>query len=357
MNQSQLQTFSYKLVPQSSVHQNSLYRVIAINKNQTLLLDQMEYFIKCCAFKSGEINYYNYLILEMLFTILQIFKTRNKILFQVQIHSFVNIHQGQWLIQNIFKNFMDIQYKVLNFAHFLNENMIIKGSNIGFLFTNQIGSNKPFQQTIKEHISVFGLSIKDQGTRLISCGKDYFILIIEPTNSELQKYIWTIKQKLIVEQYSYNQSYMNFYCEKNDLYHKQSQRLLNSNKQDQFCIFQQVYNQKKSFIFNIYGRVLQIIRVSNNQPLNSGLTYELLQLEQSIDFGNRYNPWIYGIIRDDAEYIITWDLNQSRYKLNNFRLIIEIIYFIINYIIKQLYKWMRIIVKIKQRVKRYTILR
>ncbi|CAD8192527.1 unnamed protein product [Paramecium pentaurelia] len=252
------------------------------------------------------------------------FQNRNKILFQVQIHSFVNIHQGQWLIQNIFRNFMDIQYKMLNFAHFLNENMIIKGSNIGFLFTHQIESNKPFSQTIQEHNNVFGLSIKDQITRLISCGKDYFILIIEHTNSNL-----------IVEQYGYricfinnnqftfqpyNQSYMNFYCEKNDLYHKQNQHLLNSNRQDQCCIFQQVYNQKKSFIFNIYGRVLQIIRVSNDQSLNLGITYELLQLKQSIDFGNRYNPWIYGIISDDAEYIITWDFDSEQIQIKQFQI-------------------------------------
>ncbi|CAD8118858.1 unnamed protein product [Paramecium primaurelia] len=62
--------------------------------------------------------------------------------------------------------------------HALNEDMIIMGSKIGpinFLITHQIGSNKPFSQTIKEHRS----------EQMI---KGNFILMIEPsqTNSELK---------------------------------------------------------------------------------------------------------------------------------------------------------------------------
>ncbi|CAD8135884.1 unnamed protein product [Paramecium pentaurelia] len=339
MPESQSKSFSYKLLPQSSIHQNCSSRAMAINKSKTLLLVQKESFIKCFAFKRGEIK------------LLQLFHfgnaTVNTLNFQMQKQNIIsgsdkfickyssNLMANPKYIQKCFGQFNTMCL----ILHPLKEDIIIIGSKIGpihFLFTNQIGSNKPFTQTIQEHNNVLGLSINDQGTRIISCGKDNFLLIIEPnqSNSELQKCNWIVKQRLIVEQYGYricfinnnqftfqpsNNSYINYYCEINGMFYKQSQHQIPSNKQDSFCIFQQVYNQQKSLIFNIYGRVLQIIKFSKEKSLNSDQTDQLFQLEQLIDFGERYNPWIYGIISEDAEYIITWDFDSEQIQIRQFQ--------------------------------------
>ncbi|CAK58730.1 unnamed protein product (macronuclear) [Paramecium tetraurelia] len=339
MEQSHSKAFTYNLLPQYSINQNSSPRAIAINKNNTLLVVEAYYFVKFFTFKRGEIR------------LLQRFEFRNSnhntLNFQMQKQDIVSSSQkfvckySSKLMANpkyIQKCSGQFNANCL-ILHPLNEDIIIVGSLLGqidFLFTNQSGSIKPFKQTIKEHSSVLGLSINNDGKRVISCGKDNFILILEPnsTNSELSTYIWTVKQKLFVEQYGYricfinndkftfqpsHSPYMNLYCEINGFFLLKSQHLLSSDKNDPRCIFQQVYNKQKSLIYNIYGRALQIIRLSKDQSLQTDKSEESFQLEQLIDFGNNYNPWIFGVISEDAEYIITWDFYSEQIQIRQFQ--------------------------------------
>ncbi|CAD8206889.1 unnamed protein product [Paramecium octaurelia] len=339
MDLSHAKTISYNLLPQYSINQNSSPCAMAINKTNTLLVVETYYFIKCFTFNKGEIR------------MLQMFKFGNSnhhtLRFQMQKQDIVSSSKT-FLCKYSSKLMANPKYiqkcsgqfdSFCLILHPLNEDIIILGSLLGkidFLFTHQNGSSKPFKQTIKEHSSVLGLSINDDGTRIISCGKDNFILILEPnsTNSESSTEIWTVKQKLYVEQYGYricfinndkfsfqplNKPYMNLYCEINDKFLFQSQHLLSSDKNDQRCIFQQVYNKQKSLIFNIYGRALQIMRYSKDQTLQSGKSEESVFLEQIIDFGKNYNPWIFGIISEDAEYIITWDFHSEQIQIRQFQ--------------------------------------
>ncbi|CAD8119257.1 unnamed protein product [Paramecium primaurelia] len=115
--QSQSQAFSYKL-PQSSINQSSSSCATAINKNKNCFLVETEYFINCFAFNRGEIKLISLFHFGNCICNTLNFQIQKQILFQVQIHSFVNIHQSQWLIQYIFEMFLIISYNVLNFTCF-----------------------------------------------------------------------------------------------------------------------------------------------------------------------------------------------------------------------------------------------
>ncbi|CAD8128377.1 unnamed protein product [Paramecium sonneborni] len=75
------------------------------------------------------------------------------------------------------------------------ENLIISGAtdnSIKFWSYSQY-STWSCSQTIREHTSyVFGLSINQDGTKLVSCGRDKQILLMERFNGQL----WYVKQKI-----------------------------------------------------------------------------------------------------------------------------------------------------------------
>ncbi|CAK61925.1 unnamed protein product (macronuclear) [Paramecium tetraurelia] len=206
------------------------------------------------------------------------------------------------------------------------EDLVISGSHdhsIKFWSYSTSQTVSPYcwfqSQTITEHTStVWGLSINEDENKLISCGEDKLILIIERTN----KHQWIVKQKVYVENGGFRLSFIN-----NDSFasqpHKDQRGSSNLDLyqfdvstdlyvrtgnvpikgKGQYCraYFPQLYIPSKQMILSKNGYYINLIRFTQS---NQTLADWECRLVQTINFDQH---WIFGTVSRDGEYIITWD--------------------------------------------------
>ncbi|CAD8119575.1 unnamed protein product [Paramecium primaurelia] len=214
-----------------------------------------------------------------------------------------------WSYQQILNEHNDIiQCLIIN----TNEDLIISGSD-DCTIKFWINKNEWFcQQTINDHSKkVFGLSFNQQQNRVVSCGYDQYILIIEQSEQNKE---WKVIQK-IIDNYGYRICFID-----NNMFtfSPKSQEQIsvyemnNNNKQftktrdipiksgsDINERFPLQYINQKSILVSKNGQYVNLIRKKQNG--------EFL-IEQSIHFGINS---LYGTMSNDGEYLITWD-NKSK---------------------------------------------
>ncbi|CAD8151271.1 unnamed protein product [Paramecium octaurelia] len=194
-------------------------------------------------------------------------------------------------------------------------------------------------QTITEHTDqIYGLSISYDGNKLVSCGRDGLILVMQKDNTQF----WQVQQK-IYKAIGFRLSFID-----NEMFAFQplilhnhrlraSQNLLvyswNSNSrcyfkskqisikgEGQWChiYFPQTYIPSKQILMAKNGQTVNLIGFSKTtQDYN-------YKLEQVFDYSNQFHKVIYqgqifGAISDDGEYLILWDRNSSQIQIRQFK--------------------------------------
>ncbi|CAD8117003.1 unnamed protein product [Paramecium primaurelia] len=176
------------------------------------------------------------------------------------------------------------------------------------------------QQTITDHTSsVYGLSINQQQNKVISCGCDGQILIIEQSQQDSK---WIVIQKIKVETYGQRICFINDnvfifqpYCKEqmhvyemnniNKQYLKTKDIIVKGGTIDN-CLFPQQYIKSKCLVVNRNGKYVNLIRTKENGEFKT---------EQSIEFGN-YN--LFGCMSDDGQYLITWDYSSNEIQIRKY---------------------------------------
>ncbi|CAD8127284.1 unnamed protein product [Paramecium sonneborni] len=214
------------------------------------------------------------------------------------------------------------------------EDLIISGSydkTIKFWTKSQTQQSLIWtcSQTINEHSStVFGLSINQEGTKLLSCASDFLILIIEGSTQSQ----WNIKQKIQVDQWGYRISFINnhiftfqpietafqlqgsshihiyVYNSQKNLYLKQKTILVQGGNQACRPYFPQVYSTQANLLLTKNGCFVNLIKFIFSKINSDFQCY----LEQAIDYGTMN---LYGTMSDDGEFLITWDQKQNNIQI------------------------------------------
>ncbi|CAD8207529.1 unnamed protein product [Paramecium pentaurelia] len=204
------------------------------------------------------------------------------------------------------------------------ENFIISGSKdnkIKFWSISQQKQQWRCVQTITDHQdSILALATNIEGSKVISSGQDNIILVIEQ-NKELY---WEIRQKIQVDQYGYRLNFIDeftitFQPEKSPHMHMykmnqmgdfQLTKNIDIAGGGQYCnlLFPSQYNSSKHLLITKNGWNLNIIRHIKQK--------DLFLLQESIEFADQY---VYGILSDDGEYLITWDTQSSEISIKKFK--------------------------------------
>ncbi|CAD8102429.1 unnamed protein product [Paramecium sonneborni] len=338
-NQCKNQTFSYELLPQSLTKQDAISHALAINSNNNLLLVSEEFNFKIFYFKDGSLKFLQKFYCPILksneFAINFIntldFCKQKKQLFISGSDTLITKWSFNLISSVKYIQRLEGQVCIASLViHPIKENIIISGSKLGsiyFWFDHQNYEGQPFSQTISEHIKcVVGLSINDDGSKVISAGKDGIILIIEPNStSELDysKCSWIIKQKIQVKPHGYRicfinndsftfqpygQSQLHYYILLNGQFIKDKEFQIQLNLEDCMYFFPQIYNKKKKILFNKCGNTLNILKYQElNKEEQLLQYYQQFQLQQVILFNETFNPWIFGTVSEDGQYLIIWD--------------------------------------------------
>ncbi|CAD8133773.1 unnamed protein product [Paramecium pentaurelia] len=173
-------------------------------------------------------------------------------------------------------------------------------------------------QTITDHNHyVWGLSQNEQQNRVISCGEDKLILVMEQQNKQ-----WIVIQKITVETEGFRlcfidnntftfqpwqKEYMHVFeiNSTNKQYSKTKDIPVDGGGDTSF--FPQQYIKYKCILVNKNASNVSLIRKKQNGEFI---------IEQSIDFGTYH---IYGQMTDDGQYLITWDDKSKEYQIRKYQ--------------------------------------
>ncbi|CAD8082842.1 unnamed protein product [Paramecium primaurelia] len=174
-------------------------------------------------------------------------------------------------------------------------------------------------QTITDHTQyVGGLSFNEQQNKLISCGIDTFILVIE--QSQLNKQ-WMVIQKIILEQCGLRLCFIDdntltfqpLYKEQMQVFEMNSTNKQYTKTKDilvkggsDLWLFPKQYIKQKCILINKNASNVNLIRKKQNGDFI---------VEQSIEFGTR---GIFGCLTDDGQYLITWDDKSKEYQIRKY---------------------------------------
>ncbi|CAD8209813.1 unnamed protein product [Paramecium octaurelia] len=210
--------------------------------------------------------------------------------------------------------------------HPLSEDLVISGSDdksIKFWSCAAFFQQKcqwTCQQTISEHLDcVWALSLNMDGNKLISCGEDKLILVMELSNRQQ----WEVKQKIQVEiqgtricfinnnQFSFQACsgkalpslYIYTLYPSSGLFSKSKDIPVQGGGQPCVFYFPQQYIPSKQLLISKNGCYVNLIRFQ----FSSYDEIQETQLEQSINFGFECDGEIFGTISEDGEFLITWD--------------------------------------------------
>ncbi|CAK63538.1 unnamed protein product (macronuclear) [Paramecium tetraurelia] len=314
-----------------ALKQESISHALAINQDNKLLLVSDEFNFKLFYFKDGGLKFLQNIrcpILKQEYT--NTFNYINTLNFYKKKQIFISGSDtliNKWSY-NLISNPKYIQrlegqeYISSLVIHPLKENIIISGSKLGsivFWFDQPNYKRKPFLQVISEHIKcVVGLSINNDGSKVISAGKDGIILVMEPISSS--EFIWIVKQKIQVQKHGYRicfinndsftfqpygESQIHYYILVNESFIKDKEFQIQLNLEDCMYYFPQIYNTQKKILFSKCGNTLNILKHFEFQTEEQYKKSEQqFQLTQVIVFNEAYNPWIFGTVSEDGEYLI-----------------------------------------------------
>ncbi|CAD8085715.1 unnamed protein product [Paramecium primaurelia] len=322
-HQLNLKSFTYNLLQSKSIKQSENCQAIAINKDNSIVLAGCNKLIKVFKFQQ-EILKQTQLLNEHTgdVTTLNFMQKQNQ---------FVSGSQyGQIIIWSMNENIQWVCQQKLN-AHSQyinclvisnNEQFIISGSNDKTIkFWYQQCQQFLCQQTILDHTqNVEGLSLNDLQNRLISCGYDNLILIIERLSQD-QK--WNVVQRIQVQQFGRRicfigdnvftfqptlKQHMHVYemNSTNKQYSKTKEIDVKSGYNGCDYWFPQQFIKKKSLVVNKNGQNVNLIRKNQNGDFIT---------QQSIDFGHNN---IYGQMSEDGEYLMTWDEKSKEIQIRKY---------------------------------------
>ncbi|CAD8212981.1 unnamed protein product [Paramecium octaurelia] len=310
---------------QSYKHETCI--ALAINNDNTMLLTGWDVKTLVHIFKQGVLKQFKFLnhhsaeVSTLNFCVKNSNIVSGSLDGSIVISSIQQIAKSKW-IQKL-KGLQDILCLVISPQ---SEDFIVAGSQDNSIkFWQCINKQFSYSQSIFEHSgSVSGLSYCQQEDKIISCGIDCLILLIEQVKNNAVV-SWVVKQKIQVDQFGYRLSFIN-----NKIFVFQPEQCNNSNliiytlnDQKQFTesnklsitdgglscyyFFPLIYNNKKNILINKNNNYVNVIRV-----LKQGKEEECVEfrLEQAIDFKDNCN---FGTLSNDGEYLVTWD--QDSYKI------------------------------------------
>ncbi|CAD8129733.1 unnamed protein product [Paramecium sonneborni] len=169
------------------------------------------------------------------------------------------------------------------------------------------------QQTIPDHTSkVYQISINDQQDKVISCGKDNEIFVIEYSQ---QSKIWMLIQKIKVDCYGKRLCFINnnlftFQPCNSNLMHvyemnkvsrefAKTQNITINQGKDNFSFFPQQFIKQKQILVNKHSKYVYFLRKTEKDGF---------KVEQSIPFKT---DELFGQLSDDGEYFISWDISSK----------------------------------------------
>ncbi|CAD8213032.1 unnamed protein product [Paramecium pentaurelia] len=316
-----LKPFTYNLLQNNSIKQNEQCYAIAINKDNSIVLAGCESQIKVFEFKQEQLKQTQLLSEHSRnITTLNFIKKQNQFISGEQggqIILWSMNENSQWISQQKLKEHSDcINCLIFN----NNEDVMITGSDDQTIKFWQKQQQWVCSQTITDHKAyVAGLSLNDQQNRVISCGLDKLILIIE-WSSQDQK--WNIIQKISVEQYGCKLCFINDnvftfqplakeqmhvyeMSSTNKQYSKIKEIAVKSGYSGSTYFFPQQYIKQKCLVVNKNGYNVNLIRNQNGDFIT----------QQSIDFGHNS---IYGYMSEDGEYLMTWDYKSKEIQIRKY---------------------------------------
>ncbi|CAD8214476.1 unnamed protein product [Paramecium pentaurelia] len=152
-----------------------------------------------------------------------------------------------------------------------------------------------------------GLSLNQQQNKVISCGQDEQILIIEQSQQDSK---WIVIQKIKVETHGKRICFINdnvFTFQPDgieQMHYLQTKNILVKGGDDQW-FFPQQHIKSKCLFINRNGKYVNLIRTKENGEFKT---------EQSIEFRHIR---LYGCMSNDGQYLIIWIEIQNKFKLEN----------------------------------------
>ncbi|CAD8118322.1 unnamed protein product [Paramecium sonneborni] len=328
--------FNYEIIAQSSIKQPEYCHAIAINQKNTLVLVGCEKDIK--VFELYQVKMKQIQILQghtdSIFTLDFFKKQENSFISgsrddSIRIWQYQNQQIHQWICKQILTG-----HKSSIFCLIYNqqEDLLISGSDdktIKFWSLNQnIYESENSQQklwycsqTLTKHKNyVYSLSINQDQTKIISCGLDKFILVIEhlkTTNGQL----WMVVQKIKIENDGYRLCFLDNHVfafqprsfSKMEIYEVLSTSLgqfvknkeVNVNGFYQSCdhLFPPKFSALKALLIMKNGKNINIIKFKNYIDRKIVSETQFVQ-EQVIEFEDNC---IYGTLSENGQYLISWD--------------------------------------------------
>ncbi|CAD8122847.1 unnamed protein product [Paramecium sonneborni] len=313
--------FSYQLIHQRLIQLNKYCQAITMNKDCSQLIVGCNNQIQVYEFQQNFLS-----LIQVLNNHTQYVNTLN---FFKNSNQFVSGSQDNYIIiwslnknnnwacqQKLHGHTQGINSLVQN----INEDMIISGSNdCSIKFWKKKNSWLCYQTIIEHKKNVLGLSLNQSQNKLISCGSDKLILILEQSQQTSK---WVVIQKITLQIYGSRLCFINdnlfvfqpegieqlyiYQMNKNNKqYSKTKEFILNGGK-DGFYSFPQQYIKSKCLLVSKNANYVNLIRIIE--------TGEFIT-EQSIKFGTNF---LFGYMSDDAQFLITWDLDSSQLQIRKY---------------------------------------
>ncbi|CAD8204324.1 unnamed protein product [Paramecium pentaurelia] len=316
-----LKPFNYQIIQQSSISQSDWCYAIAFDNDCSTLVAGCYSKIKVYEFKQGIIKEIQTLNEHKDFVYTLNFMKKSKQFISGSVDKSIRIwKQNQnylWSSLQILNGHNGvITCLVLN----INEDLIISGSYDNTIKFWIKKNEWLCQQTITDHSrSVYGLSLNQQQNRIVSCGNDKLILIIENQGQNTE---WKVIQKININNCGYRVCFIDnnmFTLSQRDQEQISVFEMNNINKQftktrditikcgsDGECLFPQQYINSKCILLSKNGEYVNLIRKKQNGEF---LT------EQSIHFGTNY---LFGGMSEDGQYLITWDKQSHQIQIRKY---------------------------------------
>ncbi|CAD8105636.1 unnamed protein product [Paramecium sonneborni] len=327
-------SFVFRLIDQMTQKQPERCCALAINQNNNILAVGSSYDIKLYQFKNERLKYIQKVKKhKSVVTTLNFMKNKSNLI-SGSMDSSILIWTSNFQSEKYITK-LQVHSKWINclVTHSFKEQMIICGSlkTIKFWYFNEILSTWVNTQTIIEHDNqIYGLSINQNGNKLLSCGNDNQIFIME---SQINQ-VWQIKQKIQVDYWGIRLGFINdqtfafqpcndwngfthlniyTYISTLGAYIKTDQIKVEGSEQSCDAFSPQFYSNN-NILLSKNGFTINLIKFTYSQ---SNLKLEG-KLVQSINF-NHWN--LIGIMSENGDYLITWDKKSCEIQIRKLNII------------------------------------
>ncbi|CAD8149940.1 unnamed protein product [Paramecium pentaurelia] len=326
--QSSLEFFPYELIPKMTTN-NRYCHAIAINHNNTIVMVEDRGNIKVFNLKNESLKLIQ-IIQQLGFSVstINFFKSQqffvsSSYMGDIIFRSSILKSTSKFLLK-ISENITQINCLLINSPQ---EDLIITGSADHAIRFYQSKSKYPLSwvcsQTLIVHLNcVQGLSLNEEGTKLISCGSDLKIIIMEGSN----KQNWIVKQIIqtswkgfrinfitndifIFQQGLRNELDFYMFNSQSGLYSLDKKLQVKGGQKSCYNLFPSKYVKSKQLLLVKNGEYVNFIRIINQPSSNQDLECTLVQ---AINFDTGLT---FGTLSDDGQYLITWDYNSQQIKV------------------------------------------